>query len=103
MGDVLRTNINTNSSSTNPNDRLLCFEVLQNLENQFIIAGVVEKPVSKQDGNPNHVVYQRVSFRDWNKFAQYAGFLRYKNLEAWARTIVDESIANIRMGKTNKK
>ncbi len=45
--DVLRTNININSGSNNPNDRLLCFEVLANLEAKFIEYGVVEAPQPK--------------------------------------------------------
>lgn len=45
--DVLRTNINLNSSSQNPNDRMLCFEVLAQMEQRFIDGGIVEKPTRK--------------------------------------------------------
>ena len=58
--DILRTNININSGSTNPNDRLLCFEVLGNLEAKFIENGVVEVPKMRPGGNPNQLVYKRV-------------------------------------------
>lgn len=90
--DVLRTNININSSSSNPNDRLLCFEVLQNLEDKFIMHGVVEAPVQKPGGNPNHKLYKRVSHTDWNGFA---GILGDQTLEAWARDRVEESIKKL--------
>merc|ERR1712216_526500 len=90
--DVLRTNININSGSTNPNDRLLCFEVLGNLEANFIEAGIVQPPKVKQGGNPNHLVYKRVSHSEWNKFASVLGD---KTLEQWARACVEESIRRL--------
>ncbi|CAD7963947.1 unnamed protein product [Amoebophrya sp. A120] len=98
--DVLRTNINVNSASSNPNDRLLCFEVLSNLEAKFIELGIVQKPTPKMTGNPNHQQYQRVSHQDWNRFA---GHLAAKNqsLEAWARECVEESIRLLSAPKRN--
>jgi len=90
--DVLRTNINVNSSSSNPNDRLLCFEVLSNLEQKFIDLGIVQKPVSKMTGNPNHMAYQRVTHQDWNRFAEFLGS---HTLESWARECVEESIRRL--------
>ncbi|CAD7932189.1 unnamed protein product [Amoebophrya sp. A25] len=97
--DVLRTNINVNSSSSNPNDRLLCFEVLGNLEAKFIEMGIVQKPVSKNTGNPNHVAYQRVTHQDWNRFA---GFLKTRSFEAWARECVEESIRRLSQQRTKQ-
>lgn len=92
--DILRTNINTNSSSANQqNDRILCFEVLQNLETQLIQFGVVQKPRSKNTGNPNHVVYTRVDPTHWNLMSKV--LTKELTLEKWARSVVDDSIRKL--------
>lgn len=93
--DVLSTNININSSSSNPNDRILCFEVLGMLETKFIEMGVIQTPVPKEGStNANHMVYQRVLASDLKKLEKY---LEPKpgGLEAWARGVVEECIQRL--------
>lgn len=100
--DVLRTNININSSNANPNDRLLCFEVLNNLEQKFIEAGIVEPPTQKPGGNLNQRVYKRVLHTDFNRFATVLAD-QNKSLESWARDRVEESIRRISMSQSRKR
>lgn len=97
--DVLRTNININSSNMNPNDRILCFDVLANLEERFIECGIIEAPTPKPGAtNPNQVVYKRVYHTDFNQFGQVLS-QQNKTLEQWARERVEESIKRLSPGK----
>lgn len=97
--DVLRTNININSGSSNPNDRALCFEVLNNLEQKFIQAGIVEQPTQKPGGNANQLVYTRVLHQDFDRFA---AVLSGKSLEQWARERVEESIRRLSTSRKSR-
>lgn len=90
--DVLRTNININSGSANPNDKLLCFEVLSNLEQKFTEAGIILPPTQKPGGTPNQQVYKRVLHTDFNRFSTVLGEV---SLGEWARERVEESIRRL--------
>jgi len=94
--DILRTNININSASPNPNDRMLCFEVLTNLETKLIDAGTIQQPTAKPGGTPSQLLYKRVSHSDWNKFAAVLG---ERTLEQWARTVVEETIRRLQQSR----
>jgi len=95
--DVLNTNININSGSSNPNDRILCFEVLQMLEHKFIEMGVVQAPRLKEGAaNPNHMAYIRIKAADLKKLEQHLPNNGQPGcLEAWARSVVEECIAKL--------
>ena len=98
--DILKTNINVNSSSPNPNDRILCFEVLANLERKFIEMDVIKEPqpprVNPPPGftRPLQLEYKRVYAQDLNKLCAHlpAG---PGALEAWSRKVVEESIKKL--------
>lgn len=90
--DVLGTNINV--SSANPNDKLLCFEVIGVLENKLIKAGIVAPPEQKPGGTAHQKVYQRVSHADFNKIHRV---LQGRSLEDWARDAVTESIERLQL------
>lgn len=94
--DVLHTNININSGSSNPNDRILCFEVLQMLESKFIEMGIVVKPWPKPGAtNQNHMVYKRVMPSDLKKLEKFLGNQKEGCLETWARSVVEECITKL--------
>lgn len=104
--DILHTNINVNSSSSNPNDRLLCFEVLSNLEQKFRDADIIKPPTQKVGGNPNHphqtvTLYQRVLHSDFNRFGSVLEG-QGKTLAVWARDCVDESIRRLSSNNGNQ-
>merc|ERR1712060_110431 len=90
--DVLKTNINLHSSNSNPNDKILCFDVLNSMEKHFIDANIVASPVQKPGNNPNHKAYKRVKHDDFNKMGEVLG---KKTLEGWAREIVNESVTRL--------
>lgn len=87
--DVLKTNINLHSSNSNPNDKILCFDVLSSMEKHFIEAEIISPPTQKPGNNPNHKAYKRVMHADFNRMGKILG---EKTLEAWAREVVNESV-----------
>lgn len=90
--DILQTNINKNLNNASASDRVLVFEVLNKMERRLIEAGVVLPPVPKPGGPPQHVIYQRVDYVDWNRLG---ATIKGSTLENWAKGIVEECIITL--------